>query len=100
MHIIIVDRARNVRIAPTKAVTGESDPFSVLRNLIRGHPVENGQVVFECDQEFFDALANHPSEADFVPADRSQRQEPVGPNMSLVPVPTFGGAPILVQGEP
>lgn len=100
MNITIVDRSRTVRIAPTKAVTPDSDPFDVMRRLAQGHPVENGQIVFECDLAFMDlcmSAAAKDTSAKIVPAAESNRFELGMPGTQNLPVPTFLGIPIIVR---
>lgn len=99
MNIEIIDRSRTVRIAPTKAVTADSDPFEVMRALAQGHPVENGQIVFQCDAAFFGAVEALLPHADYLAVDESGRIEPGMPGTPNIPVPTYLGIPILVQGE-
>lgn len=97
MEVFVIDRSRTTRIAPTKM---RDNPFDTMRELLRGHPVKDGQIVLQCDAEFFTALTGHTSEADFVPAEHSGRTEPGMPGQLPTPVPTFGGAPIIVMDEP
>lgn len=55
MDIRIVDRARNVTIVPTKA---HASPFAALFELypFGAASAHTGQVEYECDQAFADAL--------------------------------------------
>lgn len=97
MNITIVDRWRSVRIAPTKAVRDDSDPFEVMRDLAKGHAVQNGQIVFECDAPFLARVTTGLPHDDYLPADKSGRFEPGLPGTPNVPVPTFMGIPIIVE---
>lgn len=56
MNIVVVDRWRNVRIAPTKAVTAKSNLLAVLDGLLKGQAVHTGQIEFECDKAFHDLV--------------------------------------------
>ena len=94
MHLLLIDRWRNVRIAPTK--TPDKFYFGALRQLLHGHEgaMKDGQLEFECDEAFFTALTRQ--------ADADARK---GPSANVITVmndglarPSFEGVPIIVLG--
>lgn len=58
MYVEIVDKWRNVRIGLTKWPPVEGAPLEAgLSKLLTRQGNANGQLEFECDQEFFDAFS-------------------------------------------
>lgn len=93
MMLAITDRWRGVTIP---GLVGD-DPFLAMGGLAAGHPIMNGQIVFNCDQEFFAAVERGLPNEHYRPADLSGRFESTVPSMPPVAVPTFMGVPIIVQ---
>lgn len=92
MHIVLADRWRNVRTVPTK--TPSRDFFGVLRGLLVGHERQQaeGQLEFECDQEFMDALVQQ-ARAD---AREGVDENVVGAMVDHLARPSFDGVPIVL----
>jgi hypothetical protein len=92
MHIIVIDRWRNVRVAPKKAPTQFF--FGALREILVGHDQARaeGQLEFECDREFLDAL-NAQAERD-ARTTKGKSANVLGERADGRP--TFEGVPIVV----
>ena len=90
MRVEVIDRWRNVRKAPIKALSAKSDPFAALDKLLDGHNAANGQIEFECDKTFHDALL---AQSD------AQLEKPTHPWKSGH-LSTYNGVPIVVTDAP
>lgn len=55
MDVRLVDRSRNVTHVPTKTPTAKT-VVATLDQLSRGYGPESGQIEFECDKAFWEAL--------------------------------------------
>lgn len=90
VRVEVVDKQRTTRQAPTKTLTTKSNLFAALDDLLRGHNTANGQIEFECDQAFLDALVAQ-SKGGLAPPDNPWKPGHLA---------TYMGVPVIVTDKP